>query len=305
MICIFRASTTVHALDMSSRFGLETVNISGYTSFENTYPEGKSKLEWPIYMTMGGFNYSLEFDGILSVEFTTMASPWRENSHYMKDYDWLDESFYPGKTSHEGLDVYSESNIDVKGTFFSSNTRLSPIRWGNMSLGFVCGYTIEEFDFRAYNTRQSGFGSWQDQNAYVSGPTATYTVKINQLDMGISYQADIDNRLHIRLDTSIIPYVKACDEDNHLKRFRTSKANCTGYGAKTSMSARFNLFENWYCSTKAGITRISTRGSQEQLWYGDDPASPNYDDTGNSLSNILTRIEERSFAITLGLGNRF
>ncbi len=281
------------------------VSLWGETTYEISFPEGSSRLQWPMDMHAAGMAYRFNCHDTLEVDLSLIASPRRESGDAMKDYDWINESFYPGRDPHEGVDVFSASDVDSRIFMANARSRLFLLSYTPVSLALSAGYTYQEIDYRTYNTVQVGYGSWQDQSARVSGPTTTYALEVKALAVGMSCRVNLDNALVITIDASLLPYVQADDEDNHIRRSRVSQSECTGTGTEVSISTRFNVYRNWDLFTHCTRYRMATSGDQTQYWYGDDPATLNYDDTGSVLNDIDVDIDQETFQVDLGIGCRF
>lgn len=60
----------------------------------------------------------------------------------------------------------------------------------------------------------------------------------------------------------------------------------------------------WFVQFDTSFLKIDTSGTQVQQWYGDDPASPGFDDTGSSVS-IDNEITASMWTSYLGISYRF
>ena len=291
--------------EISHTVKAELISLWGESSYEISFPEGVSKLEWPLDMRALGVAYGFDYSGLFEVDLSVATNPWGERNDFMKDYDWIDESYYSGRVPHEGVDVFSQSALDSKIFMVNADTRLFFYSSTPVSLALLAGYTYLEVDYRAYNTMQTGYGTWQDQSDMINGPTITYALEMTSIALGMSCRFDINEILIMTIDASYLPYVQASDEDNHLRRSRVSQSECTGTGTEVSLSTRFNFYRDWHLFTRCTRQRISTSGDQTQYWYGDDPATANLDDTGSSYSNIDAEIHQETFQIAMGIGCRF
>ena len=284
---------------------LDLISLWGESSYEISFPEGVSRLEWPMDMHALGAAYVLNYHDLIEVDLSVVTNPWGERNDFMKDYDWIDESYYSGRTPHEGVDVYSCSELDSKIFMLNADSRLFLYSYNPFSFGLLAGLNYMELDYRAYNTSQVGYGSWLDQSDMINGPTINYALEMTSIALGMSCRIDIGEALTMTIDASFLPYVAAEDEDNHIRRSRVSQSECTGTGTEVSLSTRFKFYKDWHLYTQCIRQRISTSGDQTQYWYGDDPATANFDDTGSAYSNIDSDIEMETFQINLGIGCRF
>lgn len=278
----------------------------GETSNHTCFREGASRLEWPMDMQLIGTAYMINFFDAVELEVGMQAAPWISNGKPMQDYDWIDESLSrsPRRADHEGLDIYSMSIVDSKAFSYDATMRGFPLSVQFASLGFFLSYRNQEMDFNAFDTNQIGFGSWQDQTARAYGPTSTYTVEYDTYLIGLAWRVHAADFLKMTVDTAYIPYAKAVDEDNHIRRLRLSQTKCTGTGGMLSLSMQFSLSKKWYVSSSCSKLHIATDGHQKQSWYGNDPASVGFDDTGQVLSGIDAEIDQDSFHAGISIGCR-
>lgn len=290
---------------------LQYTSLWGDTSYEITFKQGMSRLEWPLEMNLFGAAYTAAYRDIFELELFLATCPWGSSDKPMKDFDRLDEAYYPSRQGHAGLDIYSESAVNAKAMIYGANVRAfvhsfpAVHAFPAASMGLFLAYHSQETDFSAFDTRQQGYGSWQDQSGMIYGPTTVYTVDYDILYAGLTFRANASDVLKITLDASYIPYVQANDEDNHIRRMRISRSECTGDGSMVSLSVQFALNKRWYLYSSCSKTRIDTSGHQTQYWYGNDPATPNLDDTGHVLPGIDAEIGQRSFNAGIAVGCRF
>jgi hypothetical protein len=296
---------SAYAIDIKGALTLNVFNMTGENSYTSSFDGGKSILKWPIDMKTAGINLLLSGDDLVEIEIELMTEPWGQNAAPMKDYDYIDESRYTGRPTHEGVDIYSESTLDSRALIFGVHSRVFPYRTKDLSAGVSVGYEYQEFDYRAYNTHQVGFGSWDDQSSIVTGPVSFYALDYDIYSLGLVVRPVIEDVLTITLDASVLPYVVSNDEDEHLRRSRISISSCKGSGYQTSLSTAFRTSENWFISTQCSLRKIHINGHTSQYWYGDDPATIHYDDTGQTLANIDTKIDQDTFRLAIGATYQF
>ncbi len=297
--------SVLNAADFGHRALFEVGSLWGETTYEITPDDGISRLSWPMDMRLLGAGYALTYRDFIEAEFRIQASPWNESAHPMEDCDWINESRSTAWVPYDALDIYSRSTVDSKAFLLGSNVRIFPLSLPPASFGLVGGLHYQEADFKAYDTRQTGYNSWRNYTGSVSGPAATYTVEYWFAHIGATLRIHADRRLYLTLDTSYIPYARAEDEDNHLRRMRVSRSEGTGIGRMFSLSMQYFFTDTWYASTNCSGLRIKTSGDQTQYWYGNDPATSSFDETGQGLAGIDVEIEQETFHVGLGLGCRF
>ncbi len=303
MAAVFLPYSTGSALDYSGTVSIEAVNVTGSNTWVSYFESGSSKLVWPIDLKTLGLGLSLKGSDLFEVRFNIATAPWYTDSGYMKDYDYLIESQFSTKPEHDGVDLYSESELDSKALIMDLQARVFPLRTRFFSAGLTAGYRQEEYDYRAYNTRQTGYGPWQNQTAEVSGPTSFYSINYDIFSLGLALKSTLDN-ITLAFEASALPWVGVNDEDEHLKRNRVLYSETTGSGYQTSFSGTYSFTNNWSFYSTYTYIRISTDGEHDQHWYGDDPIT-SYDDTGASLLNVDTDIRQESSRIAIGVTRQF
>jgi len=297
--------SVLSAADFSHRAHFQLYSLWGETTYEITPDDGISHLSWPMDMRLLGAVYTAGFSDLIEAQLSFHASPWIESNRPMEDRDWINETQDPGWTAYDELDVFSRSTIDTKAFLLSADIRTFLFSLPPLSLGLLGGYHYQEVDFRSFDTQQIGYGSWRSYTGNVSGPTTDYTVEYRFFHIGASFRAHVERMLVLTLDASYIPYARAEDEDNHIRRMRLSLSEATGTGGMLSLSLQYYFTDIWYASTTCSKLRIKTSGNQVQYWYGNDPATPGLDDTGRALAGIDVEIEQDTFHMGVGLGCRF
>ena len=301
VLAVASLSPSVHAFDYHGTVSLEAVDMTGKNSNLTTFDGGRSKLEWPIDARTIGIRLGLSAHDIFEAEFNIAATPWMSDHNPMKDFDYLDEK--GAQTHHNGVDIYSENDLDSKVLTVALHSRIFPVRTRFISAGFTAGYRFEEFDYRAYDTRQIGYGPWQNQSGTLSGPTSIYTLNYNIFSIGLALKSRVEDTLIITLEASALPFVYAKDEDEHLRRNRVSYTSTSGSGYQTSFSSLFKITGNWFISSRYSYTRIATDGHMDQYWYGDDPATAG-NDTGSGIS-IDAKIKQKISIAGIGVTRFF
>ncbi len=299
----FLLDPCVYALDCSGTASIELINASGENTWISEFSSGSSKLVWPIDLKTIGLGIGVKAADLLEAELSLATAPWGSSSGCMEDYDYLDESMFRAKPLHEGIDLYSSSELDAKTLIMAVQTRVFPLRTRFLQAGITAGYRQEEYDYRAYNTRQKGYGPWQDQSADITGPTSFYSLNYDIFSLGLALRSTLEN-IVLNLEVSSLPLVYVTDEDEHLKRNRMLKSDTSGSGYQTSFSGSFKLSQNWSVFSRYTFIRISTKGHHDQYWYGDDPVTT-YDDTGYRLDGVRTEIKQNSIRLGIGASRQF
>ncbi len=292
-----------HALSGTVR--LDGALMTGRTTNTTTFDGGTSKLRWPIDVKTPGLGLNLELLDCMDLDLSIAAEPWGGGNSPMLDCDYLDEAEYPGRQPHAGVDIASTTELDSKALVMAVSSRIFPVRSGTLSAGISLGYRHEEYDYRGFNTSQTGYGPWASSTVVVDGPTTLYSVDYDIFSAGIALRAAVEGSIEITLEAAALPYVRAHDEDDHLRRNRVSRTSTTGNGYQTSMRGSFAVTEHWVLASECAFARIATDGHQTQYWYADDPATPGFNDTGYSLSGIDAELDLKTFRVAIGVARRF
>jgi hypothetical protein len=290
--------------------------VSGYTEYHITYPivyyiwpgEGHSILAFP---TDG---YHIEAAGIFNARFTkkdmmafelalgkTITTP----KEAMVDSDYIYVSNFA-----QPIWVYSATKSDVK--------------YSNYDLRFTAGYPfwlkkqVKVTPVLGFQTSHNSYdviglsGWWEyyygkkisiDPDDYAGIIVGKYTVDYHQLLTGLIFETVPDKGLSFYLKGYYLPYVKAKDFDDHIFRNKNMSTNATGNGYQ--IEGRIKIQAHKFASGATlnwgggySMLRITATGSQIQKWYGDDPASDGFDDTGSVSSPIdnTLKLRQNSFS---------
>jgi len=284
---------------------VDGVLMTGRTTNTTTFDGGTSRLRWPIDVKTPGLGMNLGLLDCMDLDLSVVAEPWGANNSPMLDCDYLDEAEYAGRQPHAGVDIASTTELDSKALVMAVSSRIFPVRRGALSAGISLGYRHEEYDYRGFNTSQTGYGPWASSSAVVDGPSTLYSVDYDIFSAGIALKSAIEDGIEITFEVLALPYVCASDEDDHLRRNRVTRTSSTGSGYQTSVRGSFTVTDHWVLASECAYARIATDGHQTQYWYGDDPATPGFNDTGYSLSGIDAELDLKTFRVAIGLERRF
>ena len=159
-----------------------------------------------------------------------------------------------------------------------------------------------------------GYEGWQ-----IDTDGARHTV--SGIERGIYYRVTCKSpHLGLRSNVELGPHtdisakaafalVWASDFDDHLLRNKTATADITGHGFISGVSLRHQMPSTGtmqpFFELVGELVYLHASGGQTQSWYGDDPASPDDDDTGTSLSGIPHEINSQQVSIGLRVGLGF
>lgn len=275
---------------------------------EGTPYRTRSLLEFPLgstYLglqaTMHGGTYDVPNDWrIEALILTNMNDP----SGKMYDHDWDSENNEPlTKFS------YTESNSKLKSLVLETSGS-KKMHGGAIDIYFRLGFNYYHYDYEVID-----FEGWQllgDVPHYIEG---TETGILYVIDYYFPYAAvqfeggrpggDWQTALGAGLGAIFFS-----DEDDHLLRFKKATANGTGFGLKADINIRRYLGNRYnanrpYIEAFADLHYFDASGDQTQRWYGDDPASDDYDDTGDFISGLPHDVRSLAYRIGLKLGFTF
>ncbi len=277
------------------------VSMTGLTTSRTSYDGGTSVLKWPVEGVMPSMRARLSFRETVDASIQVTATPWYSQDSRMRDFDYLDESEW-NRQAHEGVDIYSETETEAKTVELSTHLRFLPVCTGFMRAGLTAGYSRREHDFRGFDTIQTGHGPWVDQARTLKGPSTLYSVKYEIYSAGVAVEWTCFESLAVALEWASLPVVHATDEDDHLRRNRAGRSSTRGSGYRTSVYALAPVGRRLAVTMSCTHERFDTDGRQTQYWYGDDPATPGFNDTGYGLGGIRTDLDSR--CTTLSIGSR-
>lgn len=289
------------APDFTYSLSLHYMGINGTSSVKTMFSSGFSRLDWPMDFELAGGSFRAVFRDIVELGISLQASSQTESLHDMEDYDVLDDPHY-GYAAHDGVDIYSKSETLSKASIMTMDLRVFPLASRYAAVGFFAGYENQDMSYNTFNVQQTGYGPWAPLfTVNVAGPTSTYSLDSEFFSLGLTWRLKAGDRASLTVDTAYIPHAKVTDIDDHLRRYRESRVTSDGTGNMISMNAKFSLTPRWFVSSSCSRVRISTDGTQDQFWYGNDPATAT-DDTGTTINGIDAEIEQDYFKVGIALG---
>ncbi len=314
--------THVTGEDWSLSLALQPGSIQGNSTYHINFPGGESELEFPLKHSLFGLTCVLTYGenqtddqlrSRLSISwFTSLSS----NAGHMKDSDWIDNDIalftdlglpVPGN-EHPGKDIYSESQAELKASLTDVNYAISlnaASRQGGMNTGLVAGYQTQRFEYDISNTAQVGYGPYAPYfTGNVPGPVLVYRITYKIPYLGLRTEFLLDKHIQGKIGLGFSGWVQADDVDDHLLRYKVGKGDCQGSAFMFSLG--FQWMFKPQCALQVFYTHMSidTQGTQIQEWYGNDPASPGVDDTGDwvSVDDKITATMSTSY---FGIGYKF
>lgn len=278
----------------------------GKTDYTLKFTDGtafyKSKLEFPTDALLLGQTIGLAvYDSIGRTWQYKLTGFTNLNDRLgtMTDSDWIG-----GSPALMTLFSYTESGVKKKHLIWEAEVSRRVLVFTKASLELNFGYRYQRMATDIY-----GITGWQiditDSNLTrydldYEGHFLYYRVTYNMPYVGGTYLARLSKAMSADLEAAAGP-VFASDYDDHFSRNKFSTAEGTGFGSLASATVdvfpvreqRFKIsffgeFEYFYVPAK-----------QRQEWYGDDPVTPDQDDTGRVISNI--NYEFRNWQLNFGL----
>jgi len=201
---------------------------------------------------------------------------------------------------------FTESEVDVKHFQVHMEGYFRVFRSPRISVDFWGGFRYQriEQDIIGYD----GWQLWRD----VSKPEVVpihgtdtalfYRVTYTAPHIGLRSNLHPDSRSLLSVWAAFAP-VWVSDFDDHLLRKKTGISNITGsgglFGAQIQVQPAHGVGMVPIVSVRGDLAYFRASGRQTQHWYGDDPITPDYDDTGSTLAGLPHVIE--TLQISLGL----
>ncbi len=266
-----------------------------------------SKLEFPLDVVMAGVRF-----GMQPMEDSTDA--WRveggiftnidDPDKIMKDTDWKKK-----RTNLVVDDSYTESRTEMTSLLLTLEATKCVIHRPNVDLALWAG-------FRYHRVNQDIFGwdGWSiDSNLVMH--------KQSGAEKGISYRVTyklphIGLRSNIRYGQWASVEIKAAyapvfvsDHDDHLLRHKIGTSSISGNGiisgASIHVSPTSTTTPKLLFCVVSNFAYFHASGSQKQSWYGDDPITPDKDDTGTVVPGIPHEINSLQVSVGLEVGLTF
>jgi hypothetical protein len=256
-------------------FGLQGGYINGYTKYHISFDGGASELEFPLKAYLAGINLGWGFRNDQKQEIVRMELKWLTNvsdgKGKMEDSDWIDDDAdflgIPGY-SHPGKDIYSESDVELRAHIVNINVMYNVWLIKNFSIGPMAGYRYQFFKYDVKNTNQVGYGEYAPYfTASVRGNTLKYKISYHIPYFGLSSNLLLGKVFKTNLSLGYAPFAFANDRDDHLLRYKLSKADTDGHAFVGSLNTTLNLLTHLYLSAGADYLWIHTKGTQDQYFY--------------------------------------
>jgi outer membrane protease len=291
-------------------FGHTEYEISGFgRDSENRLIFIRSLLTFPLDHVNGGIGLKITSTSqfrpwSLSLDITTTFT---DPGGIMADHDWITiRDGFSGKFS------YTESSAEGSALLITLTGEWYLYQRHSFHLGPRAGLRFQrirqdiidydgwriDYNTPPYNSRpQSGTGKGIEYRIHYLMPM-----------LGLAAKLHSHNDLLIEAHLSYLP-VFYDDFDDHLFRRKTAESNGNGSAALAGLTARINLPSTTpqvpFVELATELFTLSASGRQTQKWYGDDGATPGFDDTGQIVTGINHDVRSTQARISLRFGTTF
>ena len=234
-----------------------------------------------------------------------VASVISQPKEIMADTDYVDLSDFGMAPWVQGA---TRSKVDYSNYDISLNIGY-PLMLGKKAhlipkMGFQT--SMNKFDVLGL----AGWYSWYSPNDpypvdsadWAGEKMGTYKVTYNRIVTGAQIKTNGEEGVIFSLQALYFPWVKATDHDNHLLRNKVSDTEASGKGYTLGGRLEIPVHTTrtgsvWLIGGGYELLRITATGSQIQSWYGDDPMTDDFDDTGSVSSPIdnTLKLRQNSF----------
>ncbi len=291
---------------------------SGYTEYEmdiryplDTAPGGikvlRSELKFPLDVTMAGVRGVLEStaQGLYAWSVAVGYSVNSENPEdLMQDSDWSNlRSVEPEKY------IYTESPAQMRSTMVTAETTLRVVPQRQFNLDLWGGFRYQKIEQDII-----GYRGWALDNAFdtvllfdTTSLAMFYRVEFTTAYLGC--RANFHPTPHLKFSgQAAFALVWASDFDDHHLRNKEADADIDGTGAIFGVNLGYRIpvqsVVRPFVEFVGDLAYYRASGGQTQSWYGDDPATPDKDETGTSISGIPHEIRSLrgSVGVRVGVG---
>lgn len=279
----WRTSTSSHEQDVESTLGLVSGYLNGNSIYHISIYSGtsgvESELEFPLKTYLAGVEASFGSPASSKDDGFRVNIKWLKNigagSGKMKDSDWITsdlDSLPPPDgvgAPHPGLDIYSESDIDLSANIIDINAAINVLHGQRVNLGPIFGYKYEKFKYAVSNTNQVGYGPYNNPTytGYVAGKTLDYEVTYNIFYAGLNTELLLSKTFHTNIMLAFSPRTTVADRDDHILRSKLSTGDTTGHAYLAALNARWDASSQWALEVGGEYMNIHTTGTQHQYFY--------------------------------------
>lgn len=209
---------------------------------------------------------------------------------------------------------YTESNAELTGINLRFEAGRKMFKFWGLNIGMLVGINYQnlKFDINDFYGWQKPFDTinFVYTDSLLLGaniPALTYDIIYVNPYVGLIAHNKLSKNSTLNLKAAL-QSVLVKDEDDHLLRFKLSTSSGSGIGFLGGFDLKLKLEDSnsklqpfVKLTGEFNIMKVET--NQKQEWYGDDPATPNLDDTGEVSDNLphIIRSKQITAGIQIGL----
>ena len=259
---------------------------------------GQSELEYPLDMFTAGLKWRFEPAGgetARGMGFTLGA--WTNVSDpagKMKDTDWFGARVSSGNTTTSSLVKfsYTESTAEPRWYGGEAGWDFGPFSLLGKQARYGLSVRAERFTYR-----MTGVEGWQ---RFPDSPRVRVNTLSGQLVLTYAltrvmprFFADIrlaEGRIAAWNATLSAGPAFAWDHDDHVLRNKYSDTYAFGFEAGVRSELAFRVSDRSRLVAAAELAYLRTKGTMDQHYYGDDPGTPDQNESGRDYKNVVNRI---------------
>ncbi len=275
---------------------------------ENTKGLGQSELEFPLNPMLAGLRYRRENISYGALNLGFAFSAWANISmpgDKMMDTDWFGARSTSGITTSSVLIKFSQTQSRAELAWYGTE---AGVDFGDFTLfskaaryGLVV--RMEHFGYRLY-----GVEGWQK----VPGEIAVTLDTLQEREVLTYRLLRIMPRMYLELrlmESRLLVWnaffsgapAFAMDHDDHLLRKKESDTFSFGFEGGASSELSIHLSEHYQAVATGEFAYLRSKGKMDQRFYGDDPFTPNIDESGILIKDVVTRIIGMSGCVSAGV----
>jgi hypothetical protein len=217
-----------------------------------------------------------------------------EPSGKMKDTDWFGARVSSGNTTASSLYKfsYTESTAEPRWYGGEAGWDIGPFFLLGKQARYGLSVRAERFTYRMTGVEgwQRVPGSPQFRVDTLSGqPVLTYELTRVMPRFFADFRL-AEGRAAAWSAMFFTGPAFAWDHDDHVLRNKYSDTYAFGFEAGVHSELSFRLSDRSRLVAAAELAYLRTKGTMDQHFYGDDPGTPDEDETGTDYKNVVNRI---------------
>ncbi len=275
--------------------GDTTYHINSYTGSSGVESELEFPLETYVLGVSGEIGGGQEERGGLAFGFSWLRSLGGDAGK-LRDSDWLtdDIDIAVAGSAHPGKDIYSESKADLTANILDVRLAYDFRPAAILSLGLFGGYRYHHFEYDVTDVYQIGYGPYAALfSGFVPGRALSYDVKYRLSYGGISAGVSLSKWFRAVIEVGYSPWASAEDRDDHILRYKLSKAQTDGRAVLGGLSLQWIFSPNNALELNGAYLDIDTTGKQNQFFYAGPYAGSGTvveDRITSSLTSVVLRL---------------